>query len=108
MTVPFCGRRTERHGAAGFLPGGKAKLSSTCGRALPPFLPGVDPAPVPPPTAKGAAMNDHVTRAVAAAEELAAELTHADRLIAEQQARIKQLERQVCLLQSRLKAAEAA
>jgi len=108
MTVPFCGRRTERHGAAGPLPGGKAGLSSAGGRALPPFLPDGDAAPVPPATAKGAAMNDRAVRAVAAVEELVDELTHADTLIAEQQARIEQLEGQIRLLQSLLKASEAA
>ena len=50
-------------------------------------------------------MNDRITTAV---DELAAELAHADALIDEQQARIEQLERQVALVQSLLKAAEAA
>jgi hypothetical protein len=53
-------------------------------------------------------MNDRATRIITAVEELADELAHADALIAEQQTRIEQLERQVRLFQSLLKAAEAA
>lgn len=44
-------------------------------------------------------MNDTIARIAAALEELAGEVDHADILIAEQAARIDQLERQVRLLQ---------
>lgn len=53
-------------------------------------------------------MNDTAARIATACEELAAELEHADSLITEQQARIETLEGQVGLLQSLLKAPEAA
>jgi hypothetical protein len=53
-------------------------------------------------------MSDTATRAAEALDELRAELAHADMLIAEQQARIETLERQITLLQAILKAQEAA
>jgi hypothetical protein len=108
MSAPFCGRRTKRHGDAGTLPDGKVKLASASGRALPPFPPDADAAPVPPPKAKGAAMNDHALRTIAAVEELAAELAHADALVAEQQARIGFLEQLVVDLQAIVARHEAA
>jgi hypothetical protein len=53
-------------------------------------------------------MNDRATRITAAVDELAAELAHADRLIAEQQARIESLEQLVADLRAVIAGNEAA
>lgn len=53
-------------------------------------------------------MNDRALRTITGIEELAAELAHADTLIAEQQARIESLEELVADLQAIVARHEAA